>query len=128
MISSPSVLSVSTASFSAAPYFKNEGNSGTSTATITVNLSRQSGQTIILGYSTVSGGSCGANAALAGSDYVTANGQLTFNPSDLSASFTVTINGDVALEPDECLTLNLSSVAGTVTITGPSELWITNDD
>ncbi|MBI3243982.1 MAG: FecR domain-containing protein [Chloroflexi bacterium] len=116
------------ASFSLSPYTKSEGNSGTSTATISVNLSRQSGQTIILGYSTTPGGSCGANVASAGSDYVTANGQLTYNPGDLSASFAITINGDAVVEPDECLTLNLSAVAGTVTITGPSELWIMNDD
>ncbi len=117
------------ASFSASPYTVTEGNSGQTTKTITVNLDRQSGQTIVIGFSTSNGGSCGANAASAGSDYISALGSLTFLPEDLSEDFTVTVNGDIAAEPAECLTLTLNAVGATVNIPTPtSELWINNDD
>ncbi len=118
-----------TASFSASPYTVTEGNSGQTTKVITVNLDRQSGQTIVLGFSTTNGGSCGANAASAGSDYVSASGSLTFVPEDISEDFTILINGDIAVEPAECLTMTLSVIGGAVNVPAPtSELWINNDD
>jgi hypothetical protein len=118
-----------TASFSASPYTVTEGNSGQTAKVITVNLDRQSGQTIVLGFSTTNGGTCGANAASAGSDYVSASGSLTFAPEDISEDFTILINGDVAVEPAECLTMTLSIIGGAVNVPTPtSELWINNDD
>lgn len=117
-----------TASFSASPYTVTEGNSGQTGKIITVNLDRQSGQTIVLGFSTTDGGSC-ASAASAGSDYVNASGSLTFAPEDISEDFTVLINGDIAVEPAECLTMTLSVIGGAVNLPTPtSELWINNDD
>ncbi len=118
--------------FSNSSYTIAEGNSGTSAATITVDLSRAYANTttIVLGFTTSDGGaSCPGNPATAGSDYVAVTGTLTFSPGEISKTFDVTVNGDVLVESDECLTMTLNTVSGTVSIPTPaSELIILNDD
>jgi choice-of-anchor B domain-containing protein len=69
--------------------------------------------------------------ATAGSDYTAASGMLTF-PAGVTTELAVSIplSGDGQSEPDETLTLVLSSPTGGATIDGSSELTITirNDD
>ena len=86
--------------FSAGTYSINE-NDGT--ATITVNLTGSSLQTVTVGYTTSNG------TATAGSDYVAAAGTLTFTPGQTSQTFQVTILDDAMKEADETINLSLSS-------------------
>jgi CSLREA domain-containing protein len=98
-----------------------EGNAGTSTATFTVTLSAASAQTVTVQYATANG------TATAGSDYVTTNGTLTFNPGVTSQPVNVTINGDTVLEQGETFFVNLSNPANAV-VTDPQGLGLILND
>ena len=89
-----------TVQFSGASYSVNEGAGA---ATITATLSAASGQTVTVNYTTTDG------TALAGSDYVTATGTLTFTQGVITQTFTVSILNDAQDEADETVDLTLSS-------------------
>jgi hypothetical protein len=72
------------------------------TASITVTLSAASAKTVSIGYT------CGDGTASAGTDYTSIYGTLTFNPGQMSQSFTVPIIDDLLHEPVETFTLTLS--------------------
>ena len=91
-----------------------EGDAGTKLMTFTVALNTPVNQTVTVDYATAD--AVGANAALAGSDYVAKTGTLTFTPGQTSKQVTVTINSDVATEPDEVFDLLLSNVTGPAVI------------
>jgi hypothetical protein len=91
-----------TVAFSSATYPVGE-NAGP--ATITVDLSGASSQTITVNYATSNG------SATAGSDYTAASGTLTFNPGDISKTFNVTITDDSIFEGSETVNLALTSPA-----------------
>jgi hypothetical protein len=114
--------------FSAVPYITPEGNAS-GAVTITVNFDRPSGQTVSLGYGTsASPITCGVPAT-ANVDYQVTSGTLTFNPGEMSKTFTVTINGDTTAEPNECFALNLGLSSGAANnLPTNSEVWIQNDD
>jgi hypothetical protein len=78
-----------------------EGNTGTTTATFTVDLSTPSTQTVTVNFAT-------ANGTAAGSDYQTASGTLTFAPGETSKSISVLVNGDRLAEPNENFVVNFS--------------------
>jgi len=78
-----------------------EGNSGTTGFTFTVSLSAASGQTVSVNYTTAD------NTAQAGSDYQAVNGVVTFAPGEISKQFTVLVNGDTQVEPNENFLVNL---------------------
>ena len=99
-----------------------EGNTGTSTATFTVSLSAASGQTVTVNYATANG------SATAGSDYVTASGTLTFPPGSTTQTLSVTVNGDVAIEPNETFFVNLSGAANATIADAQGVGTITDDD
>jgi len=100
----PSVA-FSSATYSAA---ENAGN-----ATITVNLSGTSAQTVTVNYATSDGN------ATAGSDYTAASGTLTFNPGDTSKTFNITILDDPIFEGNVTVNLALSS-PGNATLGSPN--------
>ena len=101
-----------------------EGNSGTSTATFTVNLSPASGGTVTVDFATANG-----TATIAGNDYQSATGMLTFNPGDTSKPINVTINGDTLVEPDETFFVNLTNATGGAAIgDAQGQGTIQNDD
>ncbi len=89
-----------------------EGDSGTTTATFTVTLSAVSGLIVTASYATAD------NTAIAGSDYESNSGTLTFIPGDTSKTIAVAVNGDTAFEPNETFFVNLS---------GPSNATITDN-
>ena len=100
-----------------------EGNSGTTTASFPVRLSRASAKTVTVNYATADG------TATAPGDYTAIpSTRLTFNPGTTSATIPVEVQGDTVVEPDETFTLTLSSPTnarlGNATATGT----ITNDD
>jgi len=79
-----------------------EGNSGTANATFTVTLSQASGYTVTVDYAT------GDGTAVAGVDYTTTTGTLTFTPGQTSKTISVPVIGETMDEPDETFYVNLS--------------------
>ena len=99
-----------------------EGNSGTKNLTFTVSLSAASGQTVTATYATANG------TATAGTDYVVANGTLTFAAGETSKTIAVTINGDALTEPDETFVVDLTSPTNATLADAQGQGTITNDD
>jgi serralysin len=100
----------------------NEGNAGTTNAGFTVSLSNASNQTITVNYATAN------NTAIAGSDYVAANGTVTFTPGQISQPINVTVNSDL-LNEESSLTFNVNLSAPTnATITDNQGVGTITDD
>ncbi len=111
--------------FSAGTYSKTEGDSGTSTVTITVTRTSGNTGSVQVGYATSNG------TATAGSDYTAASGTLSWAAGDTAnKTFTVTIAGDTAYESDETVHLTLSAPTNGATLGAQSTavLTIRNDD
>jgi hypothetical protein len=107
-----------TVAFSSATYSVAE-NAGT--ASIMVNLSGASSQTITVNYATSNG------SATAGSDYTAASGPLTFNPGETNKTFSITITDDSMYEGAETVNLTLSSPSN-ATLGSPSTAVLTIND
>jgi len=99
-----------------------EGNAGTTSAGFTVSLSNASSQTITVNYATAD------NTATAGSDYVAASGTVTFTPGQTSQPLSVTVNGDLANEPNETFNVNLSNPTNATIADSQGIGTITDDD
>ncbi|HKS08021.1 MAG TPA: Calx-beta domain-containing protein [Pyrinomonadaceae bacterium] len=99
-----------------------EGASGTSVANFTVSLSGASSDTVTVNYATAN------DTAVAGSDYVAANGTLTFTPGQQSQTVSVTINGDATFEPTESFFVNLTNPVNATLSDSQGVGTITNDD
>jgi hypothetical protein len=99
-----------------------EGDAGTTPATFTVTLSVASGQTVTVNYATAD------NSAVAGSDYQSTSGLLTFNPGDTTETVTVLVNGDTTFEPNETFFIGLSSPTNATISDSQGQGTITNDD
>jgi hypothetical protein len=118
-----------TVQFSAGNYTVGEA---AGTAPITVTLSAASALTVTVDYATSNG--IPPNAALAGSDYISTSGTLTFLPLQTVQTFAVTIINDIGQEPPpppagESFTLTLSNSANaTLGMTNPATVTITDDD
>ncbi|MGL4400502.1 MAG: Calx-beta domain-containing protein [Luteolibacter sp.] len=110
-------------SFSIADVSQAEGNSGTTTQTFTVTLSAASGQTTTVNYATADG-----TATIAGTDYASTSGTLTFAPGETTKTFSVTVNGDTSFEADETFFLNLSGATNATISDNQGLGTITNDD
>ncbi len=102
-----------------------EGNSGTTIATFTVSLSGPAqGADVTFDIATANG-----TATTANSDYVSHSltGQI-IPAGQTTYTFTVTINGDTAVEPDETFFVNLTNVSGASVTDGQGLGTIQNDD
>ncbi|HVK07525.1 MAG TPA: SdrD B-like domain-containing protein, partial [Gemmataceae bacterium] len=99
-----------------------EGDTGVTALPFTLTLSHASTLPVLVNYATANG------TAIAGVDYTTAAGTVTFAPGETSKAVDVDVTGETNLEADETLTLTLTSATnatlGTATATGT----ITNDD
>ncbi len=80
-----------------------EGDEGTTNALFTVRLSVPSSQPVAVNFATTNG------TALAGSDFVGANGTVTFPPGVLAQTVSVAVLGDTVAEADETFLLQLTS-------------------
>ena len=100
-----------------------EGTGGTKQASFTVTLSAPSASPVVFDIATADG------SATAGSDYVASAlvGQ-SIPAGTTSKVFTVTINGDGVVEPDETFLVNLANVTGATVADGQATGTITNDD
>lgn len=99
-----------------------EGNTLQSNANFTVSLSKASDSTITVNYNTIN------NTAIAGSDYILAQGLLTFEPGEIVKTISIKVLGDTDVEKDErfFVTLNNPNNAKIKDRTGIG--LITNDD
>ncbi len=100
-----------------------EGNSGTKSANFIVSLSQASPSPVRYSIATANG------TAQAGSDYVARSltGE-TIPAGQTSRAFSVTVNGDAAIEPNETFFANATSVVGASVADAQGRATITNDD
>lgn len=90
-----------------------EPDSGTQEFTLTVSLSQASDETVTVQYAT------SAVTAIAGSDYKSKSGTITFAPGETSKQITLVAFGDTIDEGDETFSVILSNaVGGTVATDG----------
>lgn len=99
-----------------------EGNSGSTSAVLTVTLSAASTQTVTVDYATAN------NSAAAGSDYTAKSGRLTFSPGQTSMSISVPVLGDLLKESDETFYVNLSNPANATIARSQATATIRDDD
>ena len=91
-------------------------------AVFAVTLSQATTVPVTVKYATANG------SAMAGSDYVTASGSLTFPTGSTRQEVAVTVIGDATVEPDETFTLMLSSPQGATLGQASATGRIVNDD
>ena len=99
-----------------------EGDSGTTTLTITVRLSTPTATTVSVNYATAN------NDALAGLDYVAASGTVTFNPGVTTQTFVVSIFTDNVGENSEQFFVNLSNPVNATLADAQGVATIADDD
>jgi hypothetical protein len=80
-----------------------EGNSGTTYAAVVVSLSDRPKQPVSVNYATQNG------TAVAGSDYTTASGKVTFAVGEISKTILLPVKGDQVIESDETFLVSLNS-------------------
>ncbi len=117
-----SILTVIPPSVSTSHIIVDEGDSGTSNAVFTVNLSAASSQTITLNYTTAD------NTAFKGYDYTLTSGILTFAPNETSKTITIPIMGDTYNESNETFKLLLSNPTNAVISTPEVTATIIDND
>ena len=98
------------------------GSESVTPAAITVTLSAVSGQTVTVNYATANG------TAVAGSDYATTNGTLTFALGETSKTINVPITNDSAVESSETFTVSLSSPTNATLGATTTHTYTINDD
>ncbi len=108
---------------SIAPASVGEGSGGGATnLNFTVTLSAASAFDVSANYATSDG------TALSASDYTATTANLTIPAGQTTGTITVLVNADTAFEPNETLTLALSSPAGATLGTATATGTILNDD
>jgi Calx-beta domain-containing protein len=99
-----------------------EGDAGTKTATFDVTLSTASGTAASVSWATANG------SALAGADYETNTGLVSFAAGDVSESVEVAVDGDTTDEPDETYAVSLFGPAGATIADGDGTGTIVDND
>lgn len=99
-----------------------EGNTGTKTAIFNVSLSNPSFQSISVTLATAD------RTASAGTDYVAKSGILTFNPSQISRTFSVVVNGDTKSEPNESFLVSITNPSNSTIARAQAVGTIVDDD
>jgi hypothetical protein len=103
-----------------------EGDSGLTPATFTVTLSTPAAFPITVEYTVESG--CCDDGATAGVDFLGPfSGTLTFSPGTTLVNYTVSIVGDLDVEPDEVFSATLSNANAPISVNA-SIATILNDD
>ena len=100
-----------------------EGNAGSTQATLTVSLSSAASKVVSVNYSTKNG------TAISGSDYTASSGTLSFAVGETSKTFTIPVIGDTTLEANESFTVSLSSPSNaTLGTATDAQVMLSNDD
>jgi len=117
-----SVTPAPTAALSVLPTSVTEGNSGTQTASFTVQLSKPLSTAVSYDIGTADG------TATAGSDYQAKSASQTIAPGQTTGSFTVSVLGDTVVESNETFSVHLSHVVGAAAGTTTAAGTIMDDD
>jgi hypothetical protein len=112
-----------TPSFSIDDVTHNEGNGGTTAYVFTITKTGTTALNAGVNFQTADN-----SATVAGNDYQTQAGSLTFLPADVTKTVTVLVNGDTTAEPDEAFSLNLSGATNATISDNQGVGTITNDD
>jgi hypothetical protein len=99
-----------------------EGNSGSTVFNFPVTLSAQSEKPIFVQYNS------GGGTATANQDYTRAQGTLTIQPNQTQGVITVSVNGDLTIEPDETFLVDLSNASNATIANSRGTGTIVNDD
>ncbi len=99
-----------------------EGDVGKKSVEVMVALSQAASGPVTVAYSTKDG------TASAGSDYVAANGSVTFAKGEIMKKIVVPIIGDVVCEPNETIEILLSDPSGVTLADNMGTVTIVNDD
>jgi hypothetical protein len=99
-----------------------EGNAGTVNAVFALTLTPASTQAVTVDFTTANG------TATAGSDYIAASGTVSFAAGATTASISVTVNGDTAVEPSEAFVVNLSNPVNATLARTQATGTISSDD
>jgi hypothetical protein len=99
-----------------------EGDSGAVVATFNVNLSEASSRSITVDFATADG------TAIAGSDYLSNAGVLTFTPGMTTQNVSIIVNGDLFNEADETFLVNLQNLINATIADGQGTGMIIDDD
>ena len=101
---------------------KLEGNSGTTAFNFTVRLSQPSPSPVTVSYATANG------SAKAGSDYVTAVGNLSFIPGQITKPISVKVTGDTTPEASATFFVDLKNPQGATLCDAQGRGLIRDDD
>jgi chitinase len=99
-----------------------EGDAGDATMSFAVTLSAASGREVTVDYATADA------SALAGSDYTTTSGTLTFAAGETTKSVDVPVTGETIHEGDETFAVSLSAPDNAGTADADAVGTITDDD
>jgi len=99
-----------------------EGDSGMRNATFSVTLSAASAATVTVDYATQDA------TAVAGTDYVRANGSLVFTPGTTTRTITIAILGDTLVELEETFRVRLTNATAASIDDASANGVIMNDD
>ena len=99
-----------------------EGNTGTTNATFTINLSMAAAGNVTLAYTTSAG------TATAESDFTPTTGVLTFTPGQTSKTVDIGVVGDTTDEDNQTFSLVLSSPTGAQVSDAEAVATIQDDD
>jgi Ca2+-binding RTX toxin-like protein len=103
-----------------------EGDNGSSTVRLLVQLSAPSTKTVTVDYATQDG--TGLNKAIAGSDYTAMSGTLTFLPGTTALTLDIPVLGDKEIESNETFLVNLTNAQGAILGSSQGSVTISNDD
>lgn len=110
------------ASFSIGDITIVEGNTGTLNALVPVTLYEPHGNHVTVDYTTANG------TAVAGSDYSTVSGTLTFNKNQTTRTIAVPIQGDRLIEANENFSVKLSNPKGATIADGLGIVTIVDNE
>ena len=99
-----------------------EGDSGTTSVTLTVSLASRSTLPITVDFATLSG------TAIAGADFAPTSGQLTFDPGVTSLTIVVQVFGETIQESNEAFSVVLSNPVNAVLGLATGIVTIRDDD
>ena len=99
-----------------------EGNAGTTALVFPITLSAATPLPVTASYATADG------TATGGSDFTAASGTVSLRPGQTTATVTVSVIGDINVESDETMTINVSAPTNAVIGDGQATGTITNDD
>ena len=106
-----------------------ETNAGTTTFSFNVSLNAPAPGTVTFDIATADGTAQDGNPGGEDNDYVAKSETgRTITAGNSSATFTVTVNGDATVEPDETFFVNVSNVSGAAVGDGQGLGTIANDD